>query len=233
MNSLEQLRQVLAQRLPDNEDPADPDSVQAMQLVLHLPKQAVATRADYLAAAGQAVVDVCLDERAITNPIFQQGLLTWYNHRIRKVARRARNSSWEQVQALPGVTATVGVAQVRAFVPTAVHQVPHLIKKLQIKGTDLPADNDLPEPDSQRGLILVNKDLQMSLGKAAAQVGHATMLHVARHEVDLDAGWEVREVDGQTFERYLPLAAEIVRDAGFTEVAPNSVTVAAFAKRPW
>ncbi|MDO4929007.1 MAG: aminoacyl-tRNA hydrolase [Corynebacterium sp.] len=233
MSPLEQLRHVLAQRLPDNEDPANPDSVQAMQLVLHLPNQVVATRADYLAAAGQAVVDVCLDERAITDPIFQEGLLAWYNHRIRKVARRARNSSWEHVQVLPGATATVGAAQVRAFVPTAVYQVPQLIKKMQIKGTDLPPDDGLPEPDPQRGLVLVNKGLGMSLGKAAAQVGHATMLHVARHEVDLDAGWEVREVEAQVFERYLPQAAEFVRDAGFTEVAPNSVTVAAFAKRPW
>lgn len=217
------------------EDPADPATVQAMQLVLHLPKNAqpTASRADYLAAAGQAVVAVCLDERAATDPEYRAALQRWYGHRIRKVTRRARNAPWEAVQQLPGVTVQVGQAQVRAFLPSAVCEVPPALRKLQIQGTDLPADVPLPEPDPAHPLVLVDQGLGMSLGKAAAQVGHATMLYAAQHPISSQTRWEVREVPSAEFQRWARQAAVVVRDAGFTEVAPQSMTAAAFATRPW
>ena len=127
------------------ENPDEPDTVQAMQIALNLPKQHPPSRHDLLAAAAQAVVAVCLNPQAGADGEWSAALNRWYDHRIRKVTRRARNTGWQAVQNLPGVTSSVHGAQARAFIPSAVHDVEPLIRKLQIKGTDLPlADHQLP-----------------------------------------------------------------------------------------
>ena len=75
----------------------------------------------------------------------------------------------------------------------------------------------------------------MSLGKAAAQVGHAAMLYAAQLPEDAAYVWaqqdfalNVREVDAAEFARVLATPGAVpVQDAGFTEVAPGSTTVVA------
>ncbi len=63
------------------------------------------------------------------------------------------------------------------------------------------------------------------VGKAAAQVGHASMLYAATRGLHEVPAFAVREADGA---RWAQLCAEpggvVVRDAGFTEVAPGTVT---------
>lgn len=212
------------------EDPDDPSTVQAMQMAINLPKQDTPTRNEVLVSAARAVVAVCLDPRAGEEGFWRNGLEQWYSHRIRKVARRARNKAWDDVQALPGVT----VGSVRAFVPSAVGEVPHEISKLQIKGTELAETEDLPFVDDAP-LIAVDSSLAMSVGKAAAQVGHASMLLAAAQDTDWVLAWaehgfplNVREVDAERFREMCAQADAVpVRDAGFTEVAPGSVTVVA------
>lgn len=212
------------------EDPDDPSTVQAMQLALNLPKQDPPARNQVLTDAARAVVAVCLDERAGSDGFWREHLAAWYSHRIRKVARRARNKAWDDVQGLPGIT--VGTA--RAFVPSATNEVPHAIAKLQIKGTEL-EDTTTSPIDSEGPILLIDASLAMSLGKAAAQVGHASMLYAAALPLEAARAWaetgfvlSVREVDPDTFAK----CAEhpdtvVVRDAGYTEVAPGSVTVVA------
>lgn len=213
-----------------SENPDDPSTVQAMQLAMDLPKQDPPSRNQILNDAARAVVAVCLDERAATPGFWREGLEQWYSHRIRKVARRARNKAWQDVQALPGVT----VGNVRAFVPSAVTEVPHEIAKLQIKGTDLPQGEDLPW-NPAAPTIYVDAALEMTLGKAAAQVGHASMLLAAARSAEwvqswADAGFplNVREVPRAEFECHCENATAVaVRDSGFTEVLPGSTTVVA------
>ena len=106
------------------EDPDDPQTVQAMQIALHIPKAEPPERSDVLAAAAKAVVAVCLDPRAAQPGAWHDALAQWYGHRIRKIARRARGAGWENVQALPGCTAVSGTAAARAFIPSAVSEVP-------------------------------------------------------------------------------------------------------------
>lgn len=218
------------------EDPADPVTVQAMQIALHIPKPERPARTPLLEAAARAVVAVCLDERAISDEAWQAGLRNWYSRRIRKVARRARNKGWLDAQALPGVTAGVDGAQARAFVPSAVAHVPHVIRKLQIKGTDLPVDKQASTPwDPCLPLLAINADLEMSIGKAAAQVGHASMLLAADRDVEWVRAWaetgfnlQVRELPAAQFtELSARPDAIVVCDAGYTEVAPNTLTVVA------
>lgn len=222
------------------EDPAEPDTVQAMQLVLNVPKQTPPARNLTLCHAARAVAAVCLDERAGCEGFWRDGLDRWYSHRIRKVARRARNTSWEDVQALPGVTVggaagASGAGAVRAFVPSAVGEVPHAIAKLQIRGTELDDAPEVPPPDGRAPTLVVDASLGMSGGKAAAQVGHASMLYAAALPVERARAWaaegfsvNVREVAADEFAALAGCEGAVhVRDAGFTEVAPGSTTVLA------
>lgn len=216
------------------EDPEDPATVQAMQIALHMPKVEPPRREDLLTAAAQAVVAVCLDPRAGQSGVWRDALEQWYGHRIRKIARRARGAGWDGVQALPGCTATVGEASARAFIPSAVQDVPHPIAKLQIQGTDLPFDEQ-DEIDSALPLIAIDASLEMTAGKAAAQAGHGSMLLAAAMEPEQAVAWatdgfplQVREVPREEFaELTHDPAAVAVQDSGFTEVAPGSTTVVA------
>lgn len=214
------------------EDPQDPQTVQAMQLAINLPKQDPPLRNQVLSDAARAAVAVCLDPRAGEDGFWREALDQWYSHRIRKVARRARNKAWDDVQALPGVT----VGAVRAFVPSAVSEVPHEIAKLQIKGTELEPGEELPIVDGVP-LIALDASLGMSAGKAAAQVGHASMLLAAARDTAWAYHWaesgyplNVRELPSAEFAALVVRPGAVaVRDAGFTEVAPGSTTAVAIA----
>lgn len=252
----ERLRTVLGDR--DGENPADPSTVQAMPLVLRIPHDPVPDRRELLEAAATACVALCLDDRAgaegdISTSAFASGLMNWYGARIRKVARRARNKKWRDVQSVPGVTVTVGSAEARAFVPCPVTETPPLINRLQIEGTDLPLPEDVEGvlADDRHPVIYVDASLGMTVGKAAAQVAHGSMLLAAEMDVDTAAAWSdagfplhVCEVDAERF-REVRAEAEgkaaadpgtpqrysaVVQDAGYTEVAPGSVTVVALQR---
>lgn len=235
------LHSAMAEPSRGSEDPADPATVQAMQIALHIPKQDPPKRGDLLAAAAQAVVAVCLDPRAGCEGEWRDALAGWYGHRIRKIARRARGASWEHVQALRGCSATHGTAQARAFIPSAVGDVPHDIAKLQIKGTDLPHEGgEVPTAEeiiaSSVPTVIIADSLGMSVGKAAAQAGHAAMLLAAAMGEDWVLAWVeagfplvVHELPDDVFNQVIAdEATVVVQDAGFTEVAPGSVTAAAY-----
>lgn len=228
---------VATDRHTHREDPDRPETIQAMQIALHIPKDPRPGRTALLTAAAQAVVAVCLDTRVITDEEWHTGVTDWYDHLIRKVARRARNKAWDDAQSVNGVTATVDGAQARAFVPSSVSAVPAEIKKLQIKGTELERDDEFtaaPQPGVP--LIAVNADLEMSTGKSAAQVGHGSMLLAAGRDAEWAWQWaqagfplQVREMPADELRKLARQEdAVVVRDAGYTEVAPDSATVVAF-----
>ena len=186
----------------DPENPDDPATIQAIQIALNLPKQEPPARTEVLEATARAVVAVCLDERAGEDGAFAQALDQWYGHRIRKIARRARNKAWRDVQSLPGVTIA---DRARAFAPSAVGEVDPLIAKLQIGHTDLAYDEP-GAPLDDAPVIYVDRSLDMSAGKAAAQVGHGSMMLAAAMSVDEARAWaennfrlSVREVPGTEF----------------------------------
>lgn len=220
-----------------NSDPDDTELVQAMQMVLHLPKVDPPARSALLAAAAAAAVALCLDPRVGPGGEWEQQYLAWKRSRIRKVARRARGAQWQAANDVQGVTVEVGGALARALVPGPVGSVDPRIKRLQIGGTDLEHDEPGP-PDSDIPVLWVNSQLEMTLGKAAAQVGHASMLLAGALPVEQAREWAehgfccaVRESGPQQWQRLTRAvsdgAAVAVRDAGFTEVAPGSMTVIA------
>ncbi|MEU7628831.1 aminoacyl-tRNA hydrolase [Nocardia sp. NPDC049220] len=224
-------------------DPDDPAMVQAMQLVLHLPKADPPPRSALLAAAASAAVALCLDERVGPGGEWEERYLSWKRARIRKVARRARGAQWRATCAVDGVTAEIDGAQARALVPGPVGQVDPRIRRLQIGGTDLDQD-DPGLPDPELPVLWVNTSLGMTLGKAAAQVGHASMLLAGVLTAEHARSWSergfhcsVREADARWWAtlvgQVVEGAAVAVRDAGFTEVAPGSMTVIAVPARSW
>lgn len=221
----------------DPDDPDDPDLVRAMQVVLHLPKVDPPARSSLLAAAAACSVALCLDERVGAGGEWESSYLAWKRSRIRKVARRARGAQWRAANDVPGVTVEIDGAQARALVPGPVGDIDPRIKRLQIGGTDL-EDDDPVAPSPDLPVLWVNSKLGMTLGKAAAQVGHASMLLAGALPVTEVQAWAERGFDCAVREsgpeQWSVLAravsggvATAVRDAGFTEVAPGSMTVIA------
>jgi peptidyl-tRNA hydrolase len=205
--------------------PPEPDGVvRAMPIILRL-ERPPAARTPMLEAAATAALAVCLDPLADTE--WRDALTVWIDNRIRKIARRARGAHWAAVQELPGVTVTVGDAQVRALLPGPVDEVPKVVSRLQIGGTDLEPDAPGP-PAPGVPVIHVNAALEMTVGKAAAQVGHASMLYAATHGLVEVPAFAVRDAAPEEWETLCRSVeageAVAVRDAGFTEVAPGTIT---------
>ncbi|MFI8566822.1 peptidyl-tRNA hydrolase [Rhodococcus sp. NPDC078407] len=218
------------------EDPPDPADALAMPLILHIPKADPPVRSELLEAAARATVTLCLDPRVGVGASWHESFTEWTSARIRKVARRARGAQWSAAQDVPGVTVEVGGASARALVPGRVGDLDPRIKRLQIGGTDVPSD-DAPSP-AAGPVLWVDAELSMTVGKAAAQVGHASMLLAGAMSAEQCREWasagyrcSVRSADSQQWARALDEVragrAVAVRDAGFTEVAPGTVTVIA------
>lgn len=223
----------------------DPAQVRAMPVILRIERTDPPTRTPLLEAAAAAAVAVCLDPRSDPEGEWHAEVRAWIEGRIRKVARRARGAHWEAVQALPGVTVTVDGASARALVPGRVVDTPKEVTRLQISGSDLP-DDDPGDPPPDVPVLWLNPTVPMTAGKAAAQVGHASMLLAAALHADAHDDYLTAWKDFRCAVRTPPLRTwanlhpgddplnawrrrrvVAVRDAGFTEVAPGTVTVLA------
>lgn len=221
------------------EDPNDRSTVRSMPIVLHLPKGDPPSRTPLLEAAARAVALLCLDERVAPDGPWHEPYAAWLDARMRKIARRARGAQWRAAQEVDGVTAEVEGCQARAFVPGPVDHIDPRLARLQIGGTDLERDQP-PPPAAGQPVVWIDAGLQMSVGKAAAQVGHGIMLLIAEMPRTRLEQWiadgcrvAVREADPARWRSLSAAAARsepgvaAVVDAGYTEVAPGSLTVIA------
>ncbi|WP_327679236.1 aminoacyl-tRNA hydrolase [Streptomyces sp. NBC_00467] len=205
-----------------------------LPLVVRIEKAAPPARTDALEAAARAVLTILSDDRSAGDGDWAQAMRDWQDARIRKVVRRARGAEWRKASALPGITVTGEEAEVRVFPPVPLDGWPKELAKLQVSGTDL----DDPEPPAEPGrgepVLWLSPELDMSAGKAMAQAGHGAQL----------AWWELSDADrkswrdtgfrlsvrtpGRALWQELTVSGlPVVRDAGFTEIAPGSCTVVA------
>ncbi|MFB7917399.1 peptidyl-tRNA hydrolase [Streptomyces sp. NPDC056061] len=205
-----------------------------LPLVVHIEKAAPPARTDALRTAARAVLVMLSDDRSVGEGEWARVMRDWQDARIRKVVRRARGAEWRKASALPGITVAGESAEVRVFPPVPLDGWPKELAKLQVSGTDLDDPEPPAVPDRTGPVLWLNPELDMSAGKAMAQAGHGAQL----------AWWELSETARKAWrEAGFPLAVAVaeadrwrdlttsglpvVRDAGFTEIAPGSCTVVA------
>ncbi|MER6676998.1 peptidyl-tRNA hydrolase [Streptomyces sp. NPDC000983] len=205
-----------------------------LPLVVRIERAAPPARTDALETAARAVLVLLSDERVLGEGEWADAVRDWQDGRIRKVVRRARGAEWRRAEALPGITVTGGSAEVRVFPPVPLDGWPKELAKLQVSGTDLDDPEPPPAADPSAPVLWLSPDLDMSAGKAMAQAGHGAQLawlelSGAERAAWRDAGFPlaVRTASPEDWPRLAAAGLPVVRDAGFTEIAPGSCTVVA------
>ncbi|MFV0127197.1 peptidyl-tRNA hydrolase [Streptomyces sp. HMX112] len=205
-----------------------------LPLVVRVEKDAPPARTDALETAARAVPAILSDERSAGAGEWADAVRSWQDARIRKVVRRARGAEWRRATRLPGITVTGGTAEVRVFPPVPLDGWPKELSRLQVSGTELDDPAEPPVPPRGPAVLWLNRELAMSTGKEMAQVGHgAHLLWWAMGREDREA-WRkagfplvVRSPRPERWAELVGSGLPVVRDAGFTEVAPGSCTVVA------
>ncbi|MER6561157.1 peptidyl-tRNA hydrolase [Streptomyces sp. NPDC001027] len=215
-------------------NPRDQAPQFVLPLVVRVEKSAPPARVDALETAARAVLVMLGDARSVGDGEWAQVMRDWQDARIRKVVRRARGAEWRRAAELPGITVTGKSAEVRVFPPVPLDGWPKELAKLQVSGTDL----DDPEPPAAvepgTAVLWMSPEVDMSAGKAMAQAGHGAQLawwelSDAERTAWREAGFPlaVRSAPPQRWRELTASGLPLVRDAGFTEIAPGSSTVVA------
>ncbi|MEU5538846.1 aminoacyl-tRNA hydrolase [Streptomyces sp. NPDC020362] len=205
-----------------------------LPLVVRIERSAPPARTDALETAARAVLVLLGDDRAVGDGEWAQPVRDWEDARIRKVVRRARGAEWRRAEALPGITVTGKSAQVRVFPPVPLDGWPKDLVKLQVSGTELDDPEQPVAADRGQPVLWLNPELEMSAGKAMAQAGHGAQLAWWALSGEARTAWreagfplEVRTADPAEWRGLTGSGLPLVRDAGFTEIAPGSCTVVA------
>lgn len=221
-------------------EPEERDGVPwAMQLVVRVEKDPAPAHLAVLRSTASAVA---LALTAFTAPEADEEVRArtdhWRSGPIRKVVRRARGAGWTRQLAVPGVFVHAGEVEVAAHVPGPVDEVHPEVARLQVGGLTLDDAEGGGGEDDAPVRILLNPHVEMTTGKAAAQVGHAAQLVLESLEPDRAAAWvadgapvSVGTAGEEEWQRLRRDAPVVVADGGFTEVAPGTVTVV--ATHPW
>ncbi|MEV8092960.1 aminoacyl-tRNA hydrolase [Kitasatospora sp. NPDC085879] len=219
------------------DEPVDRDSREqfVLPLVVRIERADPPTRTDALETSARAVLTLLADPRVTDGDgEWAERVAAWEDARIRKVVRRARGGEWRKAGELPGITVTGGSAEVRVFPPVPLDGWPKELAKLQVSGTDLDDPAGPAAPAEGLPVLWLNPDLEMSAGKTMAQTGHAAQLAWWRLDGTRRKEWAesgfalaVRTAAPEAWPALTESGLPLVRDAGFTEIAPGSCTVVA------
>jgi peptidyl-tRNA hydrolase len=215
-------------------DPRDLAPQYVLPLVVRVERATPPARTDALEAGALAVLTLLTDPRSHGDGDWAGAVTAWTDARIRKVVRRARGAEWRRAEALDGITVTRGGAEVRVFPPVPLDGWPRDLARLQVAGTDLTDPRPPPPPAPGLPVLWLNPDLEMTAGKAMAQVGHAAQLGLAALDPATADRWRaagfplaVRTATRARWAELLRRDLPVVQDAGFTEVAPGTCTAVA------
>lgn len=194
-------------------------------IILLVDREEPASEHHGIAAAALASAQAFLREPA--NPDWQQ----WAEGAFAKSVRRADAKMFAKVLALfpDQAVSTVGEASAVGLAPMPAAELPKLLAKLQVSGTQLPAGTPLPP---QPLTIVLNASLEMSTGKAAAQAAHALLAWVLESKVATVSAWAgagfpvgIVELPAKEFRKGARKSAgPVIQDAGRTEIEPGSTT---------
>lgn len=228
----------------ERSDERDEQPQYVLPLVVRLEREAPPARTDAMETAARAVLLLLADERSHGDGEWAASVRAWQDARIRKVVRRARGAEWRRAEALTGITVTgTGLgerepAQVRVFPPVPLDGWPKDLARLQVSGTELDDPEPPVAPAPGMPVLWFNPAVQMTAGKAMAQAGHAAQLGwwslsagEAQAWADEDFPLAVRTASPELWEKLAAAGLPTVRDAGFTEIAPGSVTAIAELRR--
>ncbi|MFF4760025.1 peptidyl-tRNA hydrolase [Streptomyces sp. NPDC001292] len=205
-----------------------------LPLVVRIERTAPPARTDALETTARAVLVLLADERSAGDGEWARAVRDWQDARIRKVVRRARGAEWRRAEALPGITVAGRTAQVRVFPPVPLDGWPKDLARLQVSGTELDDPEPPAAPDPAVPVLWMSPRLDMSAGKAMAQAGHGAQLAWWELSDEQRTAWRdagfpltVRTADPAHWRELTSGGLPVVRDAGFTEIAPGSCTVVA------
>jgi peptidyl-tRNA hydrolase len=202
-------------------------------LVMYLvaPRRPRASGGEVLSQA--AIATVRCAERYERDPSWSDDFAEWRRSSFRKVCLRARPAELEQVRVLDHAEC----GELLCLPPRRRSAAEPELSSLQahIGGALRSGGDASAEPASPAMVMLICEDLEMTVGKACAQVAHAVLIardlqSPAAIEAWRDAGSHVavRLVDREPFERAKQeLTVAAVRDGGLTQVAPGTETVLA------
>jgi len=235
----EALRDLVVGQLKPDANSAPAGSPLALQIALHVEKVDPPLVEHLCAAATRAVIELLDDERSQPGGDWHDAVATWNGARIRKLTRRGRGAAWERSQEAAGVTATDHGVEARAFVPGPMDKAPPEVAKLQIQSTPLPAIesiNSLPSSDSTTLIIATTPHFELSWGKLAAQCAHAGQRAWESAPEPLIRAWSgsdrqitVIAPDESLWDELLKREDTTeIRDGGFTEIPPGTLTAIAW-----
>lgn len=209
----------------------------ALQMAARVEKVDPPLLDDVFVAAARGVIMLLDDHRSLPDGEWHEEVAAWSGARIRKIMRRARASNWQRAQEVPGLTVVHGTAEVRIFVPGVVEDAPRELSKLQIQSSPLdePGRVEAVEPVGVPTLtILLNPEVEMSWGKRGAQVAHAAQRCWEQLDRTNRLNWNAADrpvrvltPTANLWSNLLPMTSTQIRDGGFTEIAPGTLTAAA------
>ncbi|WP_406206527.1 peptidyl-tRNA hydrolase [Kitasatospora sp. NBC_01560] len=217
--------------------PEDRDALPqyVLPLLVRLERDTPPGRTDALETSARAVLTLLADPRVTeADGEWAERVAAWEDARIRKVVRRARGGEWRRAGELPGITVAGQEAEVRVFPPIPLDGWPKELAKLQVSGTDLEETGPVAAPAPGLPVLWLNPELDMSAGKTMAQTGHAAQLawwrlDDAQRKEWVESGFAlaVRTASPEAWAELVVSGLPLVKDAGFTEIAPGSCTVVA------